>query len=215
MKKLIMLFSGLLSLSALAVCQTEAFTNDGRKVLLFSDGSWKFAPDPETETDKGGSPETECTYQLNTVNEKSGRKVISLEPLIVGQGSNGSPLWLSLRRVDNFYGMYLEVAGLDLGCLKRYDSMLTVKFEDGAVYDFAQISKDYCDGNVRFFCMLVPGSITGLSNEEISRRQPEMLERLRKIPVESFRIRGEKQFDDIELNQIGKNYFMAHLGCME
>lgn len=214
MRKIVLLFFGILTVTSVSLCQTEAFTKDGKRVLLFNDGSWKYASRFETETEKGSS-DYECSYQLNKVNEATGRRVVSLEPVIVGQTSNGAPLWFSLRRVENFYGMYLEAGGVDLGCLGKYKSILTIKFQDGAVYDFSQISQVPCDGNLRMFCMLAPGEIRGSSNAALQERQQEIIERFRTIPVESFRIRGEEAFDDVELNQVGKSYFLSSLGCME
>lgn len=212
MKKYIFLFLTLcLALPGL-FAQIEATTSDGRKVRLYEDGTYSFVETEEQEVDlvKSG-----CSYTVNEVDEFTGKRKISLEPTVIGSTSSGANLWLSLRRAGHLYAMFLEAKDVDLGCIKQNKSKVIIKFQDGQVYEFCHIDEDVCDGNLRFFSMVVPGDVSQLKNSEIQLLQDEMVQRLKETPIEALRIRGTEFYTDVQLTKVGKTFFVTHMSCLE
>jgi hypothetical protein len=213
MKKLLFIVLVILLGSTAGSTQIEATTTEGKKVYLYDDGSWEYAGKEEPTTEE--VVKSGCAYTVNEVDEFTGKRKISLEPTVIGTTSTGTNLWLSLRRAGHLYAMFLEAKDVDLGCIRQNKSKVVIKFQDGQVYEFCHIDEDVCDGNLRFFSMVVPGDVSQMKNSDIKGLQDEMVKRFKETPIEALRVRGEAFYTDVELTKVGKTFFVTHMGCLE
>lgn len=180
MKKIIFTISILAFTVLSTFAQTEATTNDGKKVILNDDGTWKYV---ETSVEKQEPVNSsDCSNYISTeVDKVTGKSTVAAkEMLIVSKdgGKNGFGFYIMK---SNRGSIIFSIQAVGAGNCIDDDNKMNVLFRDGTRIELINDGKFNCDAKyTQYF-----GGVFGKKKE---------LEMFRTKEVETIRIWTSKSY---------------------
>lgn len=200
MKKIISTIT-ILTLTVLSTfAQTEATTNDGRKVILNDDGTWKYV---ETKTENTESTDnSDCSNYISTETDKVTGKasVAAKEMLVVSKdgGKNGFGFYI-LKSDKGSIIFSIQAVGAG-NCIDDDDKM-NVLFRDGTRIELVNDADFNCDAKyTQYF-----GGVFGRKKE---------LEMFRTKEVETIRIWTSDGYVEEDFNSEQSNQLLHTVDCL-
>ncbi len=172
----------------------EATTNNGKKVILKSDGTWVYAKEEIIESPKSDVDLSDCKYWKNEVDEFTGDVKKYTKSQKIGK-SKYSSLNMELRRFDDSYLIFARYTG-DLGCVSS-DSYIMIKLKNGETVKLINFGDIDCGENAPMYF--------DLSKENFNK--------LLQSPVDKIRVSGTEYYSDIDM--LKPNFFIDYLKCIE
>jgi len=182
-------------ISLTAIGQIEATTKDSKKVILNSDGTWKY-----DETIKEIKTSFECDELVVNETDKVTGKVTrgSKESILVSKdGKNGFGFYIF--EGSNSIILSATVVGAG-GCIDDTNKM-NILFRDGTRLELINNTKFNCDGNF----VLYFGGVFGKKKE---------LEQLKTKEIETMRVRTSKSYVEEDFTPENSKTFMKTLECL-
>lgn len=210
---------GLTLISCSIYGQKTAITQDGKKVILAEDGTWKYDEPKElsTETDSDVLTPKEndnCKYSVNEIDEFSGERTIKTEPVIVGKTTNGRKVYAQLMNSKGFKIIKLSGYGIDLGCTTS-NTTIDIKLVNGDVINLVNHADTECGGDLSVYSFFSPLKENDLSSiTELKDSQEDVLQKLMRSPIEKIKISGTKYYTVIDIDDIHRSYLLINLACI-
>lgn len=200
MKKLIFTIS-ILTFSVLSTfAQTEATTNDGKKVILNSDGTWKYA---ETKTDNAEPKDnSDCSQYISTeVDKVTGKSsVAAKEMLIVSKDGGKNGFGFYILKSDKG-SIIFSIQAVGAGSCIDDDNKMNVLFRDGSRIELINDGKFNCDAKfTQYF-----GGVFGKKKE---------LEMFRTKEVETIRIWTSKSYVEEDFTSEQSKQLLHTVDCL-
>ena len=201
MKKITTILMIVLLTATFAFGQTQkATTENGKKVILNDDGTWKYADTIKTVTTN--LDPNDCSNWIKTKEDKvSGESYTSMkEYLIVSKddGKNGFGISLMLSGKSSII-LSVKAAGAS-GCIDK-GSKINILFTDGTRLELASAEDFNCKGNATLYF----GDVFG-KKKQLAELQTKKIEVMRVWTSESY---VEEKFEDEQAEQ-----FKNALNCL-
>lgn len=195
MKKLIVSVF-LFTLAVQAIGQIEAKTNDGKKVILNSDGTWKYAEVAVKEPAKSFTCDDLIISDTDKVTGKTTRGL--KESIVVScDGKNGFGFYIF--EGSNSIILSANVVGAS-ACIDDTDKM-NVLFRDGTRLELVNSIDFNCEGRFTLYF----GGVFGKKKE---------LDQFRTKEVETIRIWTSKSYVEEDFSPDNSKAFMKALDCL-
>lgn len=177
--------------------QTEATTNDGKKVILNEDGTWKYAETTTAET----TISLECSDLISTKTDKMTGKssTSSTETLMISDdgGKNGFGFYF----MDLSGTIVFSIQAVGAGSCIDDDNKMLVLFRDGTRLELVNNAKFNCDAK---FTLYFGGSFG----------KKKQLEKFRTKEIETMRIWTSKSYVEEDFSSDQSKQFMKTVDCL-
>ncbi len=177
--------------------QTEATTNDGKKVILNEDGTWKYSEVTIAETKLS----LECSDLISTKTDKMTGKssTSSTETLIISDdgGKNGFGIYF----MDLSGTIVFSIQAVGAGSCIDDDNKMNVLFRDGTRLELINNAKFNCDAK---FTLYFGGSFGKKKELEIFRTKE----------IETMRIWTSKSYVEKDFSSDQSKQFMKTIDCL-
>jgi hypothetical protein len=180
-----------------AQAQMTAVTQDGRRVMLNPDGTWK----PVDQPGDSSAVETNCSGLLIHGTDAAGKAIVSSDLMLVSYdgGSTGFGLVLEGGDERGYYTLHLTAAGAK-DCVKKY-AKVKISFQDGSSELMASDALVNCKGDVPIH---MGGSFGRM----------DLMTALSQRAVRSIRISLGEDFVERELSQANSLTLMYSARCL-
>ncbi len=201
MKKLflIILFFTISTLQLIA--QTEATTNDGKKIILNNNGTWKYIEVVEPKINETSNSTNECSKYIGTkIDKVTGKSsTSSKEILIVSKDGGKTGFSILLMKIQESVIMSIHAVGAG-GCIDD-DGKMNILFRDGTRLELTNDGGFNCDAKyTQYF-----GGYFGKKKE---------LELFNTKEIETIRIWTSKSFVEENLTSDQSEELMKSLSCL-
>lgn len=187
----------LIIVSSTTFGQIEATTKDGKRVILNTDGTWKYV---EATTTKVNNISLECSDLIADETDK-----------VTGKTTRGMKSSLIVSKDGkNGFGFYMFEAGNSIilnatvvgagGCIDDTNKM-NILFHDGTRLELVNNAKFNCESN---FTLYFGGSFA----------KKKELELLRTKEIETMRIWTSKSYVEEDFTEENSRAFMRSLDCL-
>lgn len=200
MNKIILTISILLLAAISTFAQTEATTNDGKMVILNSDGTWKYAEIKTVNTEPEDN--SDCSKYISTeVDKVTGKSIVAAKDMLIVSrdgGKNGFGIYvLKSERGSIIFSIQAVGAG---SCIDDKNKM-NVLFRDGTRLELINDGKFNCDAKyTQYF-----GGVFGKKKE---------LEMFRTKEVETMRIWTSKSYVEENFTSNQSKELMNVVSCL-
>lgn len=179
--------------------QIEATTSEGKKVILNSNGTWKYADEViQTKTTENNS---DCSAYISTeVDKVTGKtSVASKDMLVVSQdgGKNGFGIYV----MQGSGSTILSIQAVGAGNCIDDDNKMNILFRDGTRLELLNDGKFNCDAKFTLYF----GGYGGKKNE---------LEMLRTKEIETMRIWTSKGYVEENFTSQQSKELMSVIDCL-
>jgi len=198
MKKIILtLLIGLFATSLL-LAQIEATTKDGRKAILYDDGTWKYA---ETSKAEISQVSFECADLVVTETDKmTGRiSTSSKEVLAISDDGGKTGFGIFCMKGSNSIIMIIQVVGA--GSCINDDNKVNILFRDGSKLELSNDGKFNCDAKFTIYF----GGIFQKKKE---------LNELKTKEIETMRVWTTKSYVQKDFSNEQSKILMTTLKCL-
>ena len=179
--------------------QINATTEDGKKVILLNNGTWKYEKAIEKEVQE--SSKSNCdAYTVTTVDKVTGKSSISSKSTII-ISENGGKKGFGILALKSSNSLILSIQAVGAGGCIDDDNKMNVLFRDGTRLELVNDGKFNCDARyTQYF-----GGNFGKKKE---------LEMFQNKEVEIIRIWTSKSFVEEELTKEQSNELMNTIKCL-
>lgn len=178
-------------------CQIKATTDDGKRVILNNDGSWKF---DETSSITETKVSYECSDLIETkVDKVSGQSGTSAKEsvLITKDGKNGIGCYLMVSKGTIIFSLTVVGAG---SCIDDTDK-INILFRDGTRMELVNNGKYNCEKNFTLYF----GTLGGKRKE---------LEALKTKEIETMRVWTTDSYVQEDLTPENSKALMKIFECL-
>ena len=200
MKKLIFTISILIFSALSTFAQTDATTNDGKKVILNDDGTWKYVETQMETTEPTG--DSDCSSYISTeVDKMTGKSIVAgKEMLLVSKdgGKNGFGIYIVKNGKRN---IIFSIQAVGAGNCIDDDNEMNVLFRDGSRIELINDGKFNCDAKfTQYF-----GGVFGKKKE---------LEMFRTKEIETIRIWTSKSYVEEDFTSEQSKQMLHTVDCL-
>jgi hypothetical protein len=179
--------------------QTQATTNDGKKVILNDDGTWKFSEETKSQTVEIDN--SDCSkYILTDVDKVTGKSsTAAKDMLVISQdgGKNGFGIYL----LKGSNSIILSIKAVGAGNCIDDDNKMNILFRDGTRLELVNDSKFNCDAKyTQYF-----GGVFGKKKE---------LEMFKTKEIETMRIWTSESYVQENFTPEQSKEFMNTINCL-
>ncbi len=196
MKKLLLLFISLTFLFN-TQAQIEATTKDGKKVYLYDDRTWKFAPEENIEL----ATDANCLKYITIEEDKmtGAKKYFSKKKLVVSydEGKTGFGIFCEATG----YGVKVTMQAVGSGKCINDDHTIIVRFRDGTTSTMENDINTNCQNQ---FVLKFGGDYA----------KEDQMVLLKSKPIETIRVYTQEGFVQEDLTPEMSDEFMSTLGCL-
>lgn len=150
MKRIILTISILTLTISSGFSQTPATTEDGEKVILNKDGTWKYAEKEKEKVEQVAPPKSrnDCGAYIKTeVDKVTGDTIIqSKEPLLILSVKDGVRAGLGIGLIKSSGWTLLTIGVVGVAACIDDDDKMNVLFRDGTRLELINGGKFNCDG---------------------------------------------------------------------
>jgi len=198
MKRVIFTISILVFKALNIFAQKEATTKDGKKVILYEDGTWKYAEMANEEKDIS----LDCADLISTETDKVTGVTSTASKgnnLIISSDKKSGYIISIILLKNNSLAFWFQLFG-NIGCIEKGDNM-NVLFRDGTRILLGNCTDFNCKGQF----ILYLGGIWGMEEE---------LEMFRTKEVETIRIHNSDSFIEEDFTSSQSKRFMKSVDCL-
>lgn len=197
MKKLLVLFTILVLGTTILFGQIEATTKDGKKVLLYDDGTWKY----NDTDDKKDLANLQCSDLVSDKTDKvTGKTSRSSTSAILITKDNKNGIALRLIQTEK-KSLIFAVTAVGAGSCIDDKSKMNVLFKDGTRLELVNDGKFNCDGKFTLYF----GDIFGKKKE---------MEMFRTKEVETMRVWTSKSYVEEDFTAENSKALMMTFDCL-
>ncbi|WP_406844412.1 hypothetical protein [Flavobacterium soyae] len=180
------------------IAQIEATTNDGKKIILNNDGTWKFKESSTKKTNETDATTDNCSkYIVTQVDKMTGRSSTSSKKiLIVSKDGGKKGFGIFLLKSDKSIILSIQAVGAG-GCIDD-DGKMNVLFRDGTRLELSNDGKFNCESK---YTQYFGGGFA--HEEELSLFQTKEIETIRIWTSKSF---VEENFTDAQSIELMKSF---------
>jgi hypothetical protein len=177
----------------------EAKTNSGKKVILNSDGTWKYIEENKITTDS--SKKSDCSNFIQTIEDKmDGEKTTYSKNLIsVPNFNENKKFVLSLSLGPNNEIIFLIIA-VGAGCIEEKNK-INILFTDGSRLQLFSNDEFNCKGETTLYF----GGIFGRTKE---------LQELKTKKIQTMRIATTDTYFEKDFTDENSNEFFQTINCL-
>ena len=176
----------------------EATTKSGKKVILNSDGTWKYAEEKKTAIPNN----SDCSNFIETTEDKmTGKKSTAAKSTIVVSTDGGKKGFGILLLQSSTGGLILSIQAVGAGSCVDEGNKINILFADGSKLELASEGKFNCKGNATVYF----GGIFG------KKRQ---LEELRTKKIQTMRVWTSDGYVEKDFTEDNSNEFMQTANCL-
>ena len=197
MKKILVLFTILVLGTTILFGQIEATTKDGKKVLLYDDGTWKY----NDTDDKKDLANLQCSDLVSDKTDKvTGKTSRSSTSAILITKDNKNGIALRLIQTEK-KSLIFAVTAVGAGSCIDDKSKMNVLFKDGTRLELVNDGKFNCDGKFTLYF----GDIFGKKKE---------MEMFRTKEVETMRVWTSKSYVEEDFTAENSKALMMTFDCL-
>lgn len=197
MKKLLVTFTILVLGTTILFGQIEATTKDGKKVLLYDDGTWKY----NDTDDKKDLANLQCSDLVSDKTDKvTGKTSRSSTSAILITKDNKNGIALRLIQTEK-KSLIFAVTAVGAGSCIDDKSKMNVLFKDGTRLELVNDGKFNCDGKFTLYF----GDIFGKKKE---------MEMFRTKEVETMRVWTSKSYVEEDFTAENSKALMMTFDCL-
>ena len=176
----------------------EATTKSGKKVILNSDGTWKYAEEKKAAT----SNSSDCSNFIETTEDKmTGKKSTAAKSTIVVSTDGGKKGFGILLLQSSTGGLILSIQAVGAGSCVDEGNKINILFTDGSKLELASDGKFNCKGNATVYF----GGIFG---------KKKQLEELRTKKIQTMRVWTSDGYVEKDFTEDNSNEFMQTTNCL-
>ena len=196
MKKIALVIIGLAFLFN-AQAQIEATTTDGKKVYLYDDRTWKYAPEENVEM----TPDADCLKFITIEEDKmtGAKKYFSKKKLVISydEGESGFGIFCDATG----YGVKVTIQAVGSGKCINDDHTIIIRFRDGSTSTMENDVNTNCQNQ---FVLKFGGDY----------EKEDQISLLKSKPIETIRIYTQDGFVQEDLTPEMSDEFMSTVGCL-
>lgn len=183
------------------IAQTEATTNQGKKVILNDDGTWKYKENEIIKTNENNPSTENCSKYIVTTEDKVTGKTstASKDMLIVSKNGGKKGFGIFLMKGEKSVIMSIQAVGAG-GCIDDKAKM-NILFRDGSRLELSNDGKFNCDAKYTLYF----GGYFGKKKE---------LEQLKTKEIETMRIWTSKSYVEENFTNDDSKELMESLTCL-
>jgi hypothetical protein len=175
----------------------EATTNDGKKVLLNSDGTWKYIESSQNTT----VVDSDCSNYIRTDTDKmTGKSSISSKStLIISSDGGKNGLGIYVMNIKESLALSIQAVGAG-NCIDK-GSTINILFRDGTKMQLSNANKFNCEGKTTLYF----GGVFGKKDE---------LKNLQTKEIETMRVWTSKSFVEKDFTAEQSRELMQTINCL-
>jgi hypothetical protein len=200
MKHLI-LISIFISLFISGFSQTEATTEDGKKVLLFENGTWQYSMEGAEIVQKQAKSEYDCSSLISTEIDKVTRKKSTFSKDLLLVSKDGNKYGFGFYFIKTDAGLIVSIKAVGSGNCIDEDNEINILLRDGSRLKFVNDGKFNCEAKATLYF----GGVFGKKSE---------LEDLATKEIETVRVWTEKGYVEMDFNSLQSKEFLQTVSCL-
>lgn len=197
MKKSIFTLAMALFSSVTLFAQTEATTNDGRKVILNDDGTWIDNPETPSKSDVS----LDCSDLISTeVDKVTGKSSTGAKDILI-ISDDGGKSGFGIYMLNSSRSLIFSIQAVGAGNCIDDDDKINVLFRDGTRLELQNDGKFNCEAKFTLYF----GGVFGKNKE---------LEMFKTKEIETIRVWTSKSYIEKNLTTDQSKQFMKTVECL-
>lgn len=200
MRKIILTFFAFLASITISFGQTEeATTKSGKKVILNSDGTWKYQ---EEKSQTNEAKTSDCSNYLETTEDKmTGKKTTAAKNTIIVSTDGGKKGFGILLMNSSSGSLIISIQAVGAGNCIDEGNKINILFTDGSKLELASDGKFNCKGNATLYF----GGVFG--------KKKQLIE-LKTKKIQTMRVWTSDGYVEKDFTQENSDDFFYTINCL-
>lgn len=181
--------------------QTEATTNDGKKIILNDNGTWKFKEVIQQKTNETTNSTDDCSKYIVTEEDKvTGKSTTSSKQILI-VSKDGGKKGFGIFTMKGQESIIISIQAVGAGGCIDDDAKMNILFRDGTRLELTNDGKFNCDAKYTLYF----GGYSGKKKE---------LELFKTKEIETMRIWTSKSYVEENFTSDQSQELMKSLSCL-
>lgn len=201
MRKIILTAFAIIATISVSFGQSEeATTKSGKKVVLNSDGTWKYQEEKTTQTTT--AKDSDCSNYIETTEDKmTGKKSTAGKSTIVVSTDGGKKGLGILLMKSSSGSLIVSIQAVGAGSCIDEGNKINILFKDGSKLELASDGKFNCKGNATLYF----GGVFG---------KKKQLEELKTKKIQTMRVWTSDSFVEKDFTEDNSDEFFHTINCL-